>query len=96
MNDEIEKFIKAGGLGLPVKTELAAMMKSNPQKSFGMDFLERQLLRLGTSRWNNPLVSASVQSGNPADTGGAPTAEEKGEELSPEGEASRDKDTNQK
>lgn len=89
MNDEIEKFIKAGGLGLPVKTELAAMMKSNPQKSFGMDFLERQLLKLGQERWTNPLVSSAVQSGNPADTGGAP--EKDPEDLSDEGVNTRDK-----
>lgn len=89
MNDEIDKFIKAGGLGLPVKTELAAMMKSNPQKSFGMDFLERQLLQLGQTRWNNPLVSSAVQSGSHADTGGAP--EKDSEDLSDEGVNTRDK-----
>ena len=93
MNDEIEKYIKAGGLGLPIKTELAAMMKANPQKSFGMDFLERQLLGLGTTRWINPLVSSNTQSVANTD-GGAPTKEDG--ELTDEGEASRDKDTSQK
>ena len=96
MNDEIEKYTKLAGLGLPIKTELASMVKANPQKSFGMDFLERQLLGLGKNRWNNPLVSSAVQSGNPTSNGGAPTAEETGKELTDEGEASRDKDTNQK
>lgn len=95
MNDEIEKFIKAGGLGLPVKTELAAMMKSNPQKSFGMDFLERQLLKLGQERWNNPLVSSNTQS-SVNNEGGAPTAEESGKELTDEGEATRDSGKNDK
>lgn len=95
MGDEIDKYTKLAGLGLPIKTELAAMVNANPQKSIGMDFLERQLLKLGTERWTNALVSANTQSGASTE-GGAPTAEEKGEELSPEGEASRDKDINQK
>lgn len=96
MNDEIEKYTKLAGFGLPLKTKLASMMNVNPQAQYGYDFLERQLLGLSINRWNNPLVSSAVQSGNPSDGEGAPTAEEKGEELSPEGEASRDKDTNQK
>lgn len=94
MDDEIEKYTKLAGLGLPIKTELASMVNANPQKSFGMDFLERQLLKIGTERWTNPLVSSAVQSGNPSDTGGAPEKEDG--DLSDEGEASRDKDTNQK
>lgn len=93
MNDEIEKYTKLGGLGLPIKTELAAMVKANPQKSFGMDFLERQLLKLGQERWNNPLVSTNTQSG---DSGSEGAPEKDDSELTDEGEASRDKDTNQK
>lgn len=93
MNDEIEKYTKLAGLGLPIKTELASMVKANPQKSFGMDFLERQLLGLGKDRWNNPLVSSNTQSSVDS-TEGAPIKEDG--DLSDEGEASRDKDTNQK
>ena len=89
MPDEIEKMTKLAGLGLPVKTELASMAKANPQKSFGMDFLERQLLKLGTEKWINPLVSSNTQSSVGAE-GGRPTAEETGEGLSDEGEATRD------
>ena len=89
MDDEIEKMTKLAGLGLPVKTELAAMAKANPQKSFGMDFLERQLLKLGTERWNNPLVSSNTQSGADNENG-RPTAEETGDGLTDEGEATRD------
>lgn len=91
MDDEIEKMTKLAGLGLPVKTELAAMVGANPQKSFGMDFLERQLLKLGTERWTNPLVSSNTQSGINAEAG-APTKEDG--ELSDEGEATRDKSKN--
>ena len=93
MDQEVEKYTKLAGLGLPVKTELASMVRSNPQKSFGMDFLERQLLKLGTERWTNALVSTNTQSSNGSDTGGAP--KKSGTELTDEGEASRDKDTNQ-
>lgn len=93
MDQEVEKYTKLAGLGLPVKTELASMARSNPQKSFGMDFLERQLLKLGTERWTNALVSTNTQSSNGSDTGGAP--KKSGTELTDEGEASRDKDTNQ-
>lgn len=91
MDDEIEKYIKAGGLGLPIKTELASMMKANPQKSFGMDFLERQLLKLGTERWNNPLVSSNTQSGTDSE-GGAP--EKPASELGDEGLEDRDQNKN--
>jgi len=91
MDDEIEKYIKAGGLGLPIKTELASMMRANPQKSFGMDFLERQLLKLGQERWNNPLVSSNTQS-TADSTDGAPTKEDG--ELTDEGESTRDNDKN--
>lgn len=95
MDDEIEKFTKLAGLGVPVKTELAAMIKANPQKSYGMDFLERELLGLGTKRWTNPLVSTNTMSGNAVVEGdGAPEKDDG--DLTDEGEASRDKDTNPK
>lgn len=92
MDDEIEKYTKLAGLGLPIKSELSSMVNANPQKSFGMDFLERQLLKLGIERWNNPLVSSAVQSGNPSDAGGAPKKEDG--DLSDEGEATRDGNKN--
>ena len=91
MDDEIEKMTKLAGLGLPVKTKLAAMVGANPQESFGMDFLERQLLKLGTERWNNPLVSSNTQSGANSD-GGAPEKSEG--ELSDEGLEDRDQNKN--
>lgn len=93
MDDEIEKYSKLAGLGLPVKTELASMIRANPQKSFGMDFLERQLLKLGTERWNNPLVSSNTQSSQTGSEG-RPTSDEG--DLTDEGVATRDKDKNDK
>lgn len=92
MDDEIEKFTKLAGLGLPIKTELASMAKANPQKSFGMDFLERQLLKLGQERWNNPLVSSNTQSAVDGD-GGAPEKSEG--ELGDEGLEDRDLNKNE-
>ena len=91
MDDEIEKMTKLAGLGLPVKTELAAMVRANPQKSFGMDFLERQLLKLGTERWTNPLVSSNTQS-SVSNDGGAPEKPES--ELGDEGLEDRDQNKN--
>lgn len=93
MDEEIEKYSKLAGLGLPVKTELASMIRANPQKSFGMDFLERQLLKLGTERWNNPLVSSNTQS-TQVDGNGRPTSDDG--DLTDEGVATRDKDKNDK
>ena len=93
MDDEIEKYSKLAGLGLPVKTELASMIRANPQKSFGMDFLERQLLKLGTERWTNPLVSSNTQSAQDG-SNGRPESEEG--DLTDEGVATRDKNKNDK
>ena len=92
MDDEIEKYSKLAGLGLPVKTELASMIRANPQKSFGMDFLERQLLKLGTERWNNPLVSSNTQS---AQTGSEGRPESEEGDLTDEGVETRDQDKNE-
>lgn len=94
MDDEIEKMTKLAIQGIPVKTKLAAMAGVDPQAQYGYDFLERQLLGLGTQRWTNPLVSSAVQSGSSNLEGGAPTKEDG--DLTDEGEATRDKDTNQK
>lgn len=89
IDDEIEKFTKAAGLSLPVKTQLASMLGYNPQAQYGFDFLEREVLKLGTERWNNPLVSSAVQSGIPSEDAGAPQKDES--DLSDEGQATRDK-----
>jgi hypothetical protein len=93
MDDEIEKYTKLAGFGLPIKTELAAMVRANPQKSMGMNYLEQNLLKLGTENWINPLVSTNTQSSIDSEDG-APTKNEG--DLTDEGEASRDKDTNPK
>jgi hypothetical protein len=92
MDDEIEKYTKLAGLSLPVKMELASMVRANPRKSIGIDFLERQLLGLGTTRWINPLVSANTQSALPGEEG-RPASPESA--LGDEGVASRDQNKNE-
>ena len=58
---------------------------------FATDKIERQLLKLGTERWNNPLVSSNTQSG----VGGESGAPEKSErDLSDEGLEDRDQNKN--
>lgn len=92
VSEELETLTKIAGLGVPVKLKLASLLNETPQKVHGMDYLERELLQLGTSRWNNPLVSSNTVSAD--DSNGAPTKSDG--DLTDEGEASRDKDTNQK
>ena len=53
------------------------------------DWLESKL-GLAVNAFIHPLVSSHTQSGS-SDTGGAPTAEESGKNLTDDGEASRDK-----
>ena len=90
--EELETLTKIAGLGVPVKLKLASLLNETPQKVHGMDYLERELLQLGTSRWNNPLVSSNTVSSDSEN--GAPTKSDG--DLTDEGEASRDKDTNPK
>lgn len=94
IDDYIDKLLKAAQYGMPVKTELASLYNANPNKAYGLDYLERELLGLGTKKWTNVLVSSNVQSGTTTDSEGAPTKSDT--EITDEGEASRDKDTNQK
>ena len=89
MDDEIEKMTKIAGFSVPAKIKLASMVGINPQEQEGYDFLERRLLKLGIERWTNPLVSSNTQS-SVGNEGGRPTAEETGEGLTDEGEATRD------
>lgn len=93
IDDHIEKLLKGAQYGMPVKTELASLFNANPQKVHGMDYLERELLKLGTERWNNPLVSSNTQSSVKGE-GGAPTKSEG--DLSDEGLEDRDLDKNDK
>lgn len=92
IDDRIDKLLKLGQYGLPVKLELASLANTDPVKERGMSFMEK-VLGLGATDWNKPLVSSNVQSGN-ADNGdgsdGRATIENP-EDLTDEGENTRDK-----
>lgn len=93
VDDEIEKLTKLCNAGVPLKLKLASLLNETPQKVHGADYLERELLGLGISKWTNPMVVASVQSGN-SSTGGAPTKSDG--DLTDEGQETRDQNKNQK
>ena len=92
VSEEREALTKLANLGLPVKMQLASLSNMNSQEINDSDYLERVLLGLGTERWTNSLVSASVQSG----TGESGAPKKSDTEIGDEGESSRDKSASQK
>jgi len=88
VEDRIKLLKEAGGMSLPVKLEYYSLLGGNPAKERGMSVLEKAL-GLGTTEWNQPLVSSNTQSGNASDKEGAPIKD--GDDLSDEGVATRDK-----
>lgn len=90
IDDKIDKLLKVAQYGAPIKMELISLLNTNPVKERGMSYMEK-ILGLGTTSWNQPLVSSNVQSGknNVADDG-RPTIEDP-EDLTDEGENTRDK-----
>ena len=96
ISDKIDQLLKVSQYGLPVKLQLSSLVNTNPVKERGMSFME-EALGLTTDCWNRPLISSSVQSGMSENGDGSEGAPKKDEgDLSDEGEASRDKDTNPK
>ncbi len=89
-DDRISQLQKAAEFGLPVKMELMSTLGYNPLESIGADWIETKL-GLSTERFVHPLVSSHTASAIGSDDGGRPTAEESGEGLTDDGEASRDK-----
>lgn len=92
IDDRIDKLLKLGQYGLPVKLELASLANTDPVKERGMSFMEK-VLGLGATDWNKPLVSSNVQSGNTDNGDGSDgrAAIENPEDLTDEGENTRDK-----
>lgn len=92
IDDRIDKLLKLGQYGLPVKLELASLANTDPVKERGMSFMEK-VLGLGDTDWNKPLVSSNVQSGNTDNGDGSDgrAAIENPEDLTDEGENTRDK-----
>ena len=92
VDDKIDKLLKVAQYGVPVKLELASLLNANPVKERGMSYME-EILGLGVNSWNKPLVSSNVQSGNVENGDGSEGRAkiENPEDLTDEGEASRDK-----
>lgn len=88
--ERINQVEKAASLGLPVKQEYMTLLGYDPLETIASDWLETKL-GMSTERFIHPLVSSHTQSGNPEDSG-APTKDDT--ELTPEGEATRDKEKN--
>lgn len=95
-DDKIDQLLKLSQYGIPIKLQLMSLLGVNPAQTRSLEYLEDKL-GLAKTKWIAPLVSSNVQSGNVENgdgSNGAPT--KPGNELTDEGEASRDKDTNQK
>ena len=92
VDDRIDKLLKAAQYSVPCKMELASLIGDNPVKERGMSYLER-VLGLGINSWNQPLVSSNVQNGitESGDGSEGRTPLENPEDLTDEGENSRDK-----
>lgn len=88
-DDRISQIEKAANAGMPVKMEYMSLLGYDPLESMASDWMESKL-GLAVNAFIHPLVSSHTQSGS-SDTGGAPTAEESGKNLTDDGEASRDK-----
>jgi hypothetical protein len=93
IDDKIDKLLKLAQYSVPVKLELASLINANPMKERGMSFIENAL-GIGTTSWATPLVSSNVQSGNLSENGDGSEGRSKienPEELTDEGESTRDK-----
>ena len=97
VDDRIDKLLKTAQYSVPCKMELASLIGDNPVKERGMSYLEKAL-GLGTTSWNQPLVSSNVQNGTTENGDGSDgrTPLENPEDLTDEGEASRDGNKNDK
>lgn len=93
VDDRIDKLLKVAQYGVPVKLELASLLNANPVKERGMSFME-EALGMGTTSWHKPLVSSNVQNGSLSENGDGSEGRseiENPEELTDEGQATRDK-----
>lgn len=96
VDDRIDKLLKAAQYSIPCKMELSSLIGAYPPKERGMSYLEK-VLGLGTTSWNQPLVSSNIQSGNIDNGDGSDGAPKKDEgDLSDEGEKTRDLERNEK
>lgn len=92
IDDRVDKLLKLAQYSVPVKLELASLANANPVKERGMSFMENAL-GIGATSWATPLVSSNIQSGT-SDNGDGSEGRakiENPEELTDEGENTRDK-----
>lgn len=92
VDDRIDKLLKLAQYGIPVKLELASLANANPVRERGMSYME-EVLGLANTSWNRPLMSSNVQSGMTENGDGSEGRSkiENPEELTDEGENTRDK-----
>ena len=92
VDEQIDKLLKLAQYGLPVKLELASLTNANPVKERGMSYMEN-ILGLANTTWNKPLMSSNVQSGMTENGDGSEgrAKTENPEDLTDEGQATRDK-----
>lgn len=93
-SDMFDLYMKAGNAGLPVKNALAATTGLTPYEAIAMAELENEVLQMRDYVFNQPLVSTNTMTSNDVaeNVGGRPTKDD--DDLSPEGEATRETDGN--
>lgn len=93
-SDMFDMLLKGGNSGLPVKSALAAVLGMTPHEMLAMSELENNVLQVRDTMFNKPLYSSSTMSSSDAagDEGGRPEVDE--DDLSPEGEKTRETEGN--
>ena len=90
VNDRIDQLLKVAQYSVPCKLELASLINANPAKERGMSYLENAL-GLGTTSWNQPLKSSNTQTVENGDGSEGRKKIDNPEDLTDEGENTRDK-----
>lgn len=91
-DEKVAAYKEAALYGQPVKTMYAATQDLEPGDVSAMAFLENEILDYPTTLV--PLQSSYTQSSD--DTGGRPTNESQGKDLTPAGEQTRENESNAK
>lgn len=90
--EKMDADFKAAQYGVAgAKLKVASDIGLTPSDIIGMTYLENTILNVGTDMFNRPLISSNTLSGGDvSNEGGRPTAEEKGETLTDNGEKGRE------
>lgn len=89
-DEKIQQVKDAASLGLPVKSQYAALLGMSPLEEYSMAYLENNILKLQDS-WMYPLKSSYVQTA----TGESGRQTKDVKDLTDEGDKTRDGDKNQ-